>query len=220
MILLLLAVMKDFLVPASRKLDRFDHFLLWVINICLVVLFLTLPEVVFAEPQETVPDTTTTTTAIPEFFMACSRGKLDDLKSYLTEHPEWIHARTENGEACLHLTGIQGLSELTEYLLENGADPNIRSTYEHGLRMHPLSWNIYGGHIGNVDLLLRYGADPNLDFDGMSQSKEAVTVLDVVELLVKNEKGDGRFVQIEKMLRDHGAKTMKELHSDAGKSEL
>jgi ankyrin repeat protein len=122
-----------------------------------------------------------------------------------------LNARTDNGEACLHLTGIYGHSEVTRLLLQKGADPNIRSTYEAGLRMHPLSWNLYGGHAENIELLLKYGADVNLDFDGMGNPVVAVTPLDVTLQLVQNEEGDERFTKIEQVLRLHGGKTMAEL---------
>lgn len=209
MILLILAFLQEQLVPSMKKLDRIDHFLIWVIKISLFVLFLTLPPVVMSDEELVDSD----------FFFACSGGKLDDIKSFLKEHPGWVNARTDNGEACLHLTGIHGYSDATEYLLVvGGADPNVRSTYDQGLRMHPLSWNIYGGHVANVDLLLKHGADVNLDFDSMDGSKAPVTALDVVLQLTKNEEGDARFVQLEKLLRAHGAKTMKELTS--GENEL
>lgn len=123
---------------------------------------------------------------------------------------DWVNARTDNGETCLHLTGIYGATQVTELLLQKGADPNVRSTYEGGLRMHPLSWNVYGGHIDNIDLLLKHGADVNLDFDGMGEAG-AVTALDVALQLVQNEKGDDRFTKLEKILRKHGAKTTEEL---------
>jgi hypothetical protein len=80
-----------------------------------------------------------------------------------------------------------------------------------GLRMHPLSWNIYGGHVDNAALLLEYGADVNADFDSMKKEDGAVTSLDIVLQLQDNEQGDERFVQLEKVLRRYGAKTMAEL---------
>jgi hypothetical protein len=179
----------------------------------------------------------------------------------------WALARTENGETCLHLAGIRGFTSVTKLLLEHGADPNVRTTYEmvrpkgcthlkyslycilgfappiflkdrlgcffffffwfdhpkqsivflcvclceQGLRMHPLSWNIYGGHVDNAALLLEYGADVNADFDSMKKEDGAVTSLDIVLQLQDNEQGDERFVQLEKLLRQHGAKTMAEL---------
>jgi ankyrin repeat protein len=81
--------------------------------------------------------------------------------------------------------------------------------------MHPLSWNVYGGHIDNIRLLLEYGANVNLDFDSMKPTDYTpTTVLDVVIELTKNEQGDERFVIIEKLLRAHGAKTITELQNN------
>jgi ankyrin repeat protein len=55
-----------------------------------------------------------------EFILKCRRLFATD----------WATARTENGETCLHLTGINGATEVTKLLLERGADPNVRSTFE------------------------------------------------------------------------------------------
>ena len=83
--------------------------------------------------------------------------------------------------------------------------------------MHPLSWNVYGGHVANVDLLLKHGADVNLDFDGMGPDTPQVTALDVVLQLIKNnDGGDDRFVRLEQTLRDHGAQTMAEFTASMG----
>jgi hypothetical protein len=89
------------LLPQRKKLDRIDHALLWTIKICLVVLFFTLPDlyevvVVNAQEQNNKPP--------QEFFFACSGGDLKKVETALTEHPEWVHARTDNGETLLHLT--------------------------------------------------------------------------------------------------------------------
>lgn len=123
----------------------------------------------------------------------------------------WANARTDNGESCLHLAGIYGHSQVTELLLKKGANPNHRSTWEQGLRMHPLSWNVYGGHVDNVRILLEYGADVNLDFDSMSEDKIPVTALDITVQLRQVEEGDERFSQVEALLRQHGALTATEL---------
>ena len=159
----------------------------------------------------------------PDFFFACSGGQFDVIRTSLEQHPSWVNSRTQQGESCLHLTGIYGHSQITRLLLVNGADPNIRSTYEEGLRMHPLSWNVYGGHYDNVQLLLEYGADVNLDFDGMGSSRSskgtdeekndvAVTALDIAIALTKNEQDvDERFVKIEQLLRKHGGITIEEV---------
>ena len=77
--------------------------------------------------------------------------------------------------------------------------------------MHPLSWNVYAGHLENIQLLLEHGADVNMDFDSMTQPPTPVTVLDVLYDLQKAEQGDQRFVEMEALLKKNGAKTMKEL---------
>lgn len=108
---------------------------------------------------------------------------------------------------------------MTLALLQAGADPNVRSTYEHGLRMHPLSWNVYGGHATNVKLLLEFGADPNLDVDRMDSSGERETVLDIVLRILeafddKKDKEDPRYAafrEIQQLLVKHGAKRYDEL---------
>mmetsp|Transcript_43034 Transcript_43034/g.89588 ORF Transcript_43034/g.89588 Transcript_43034/m.89588 type:complete len:217 (-) Transcript_43034:122-772(-) len=202
-----------FLFPGHRRMDNIDRALQWTIRMGLVVLFLTLPDlydiVAMADDSETAANSPG-----PDFFNACSGGDKDLVARSIEEHPDWINGYTANGEACLHLTGIYGHSEVTELLLRKGADPNIRSTYDKGLRMHPLSWNVYGGHLGNIELLLEHGADVNLDFDSMKGDGIAVTSLDVLRALLQNERGDERFVEIEKVFQKHGAKTMAQLQRE------
>ena len=200
--------------PSHRRMDRIDHALRWTIQIASVFLFLTLPDLyqfshsVVAQQEGPGED----------FFLACSGGETAVVKKFLQEHPNWANAFTTNGETCLHLTGIYGHSSITKILLEEGADPNIRSTYEKGLRMHPLSWNVYGGHMDNIRLLLEHGANINLDFDSMKGDDLAVTSLDVLLELLKNEPGDERFVAMQTLFEEHGAKTINQLHE--GNPEL
>lgn len=197
MILLFLGIFNEFCVP--KRMDRIDHALVWFIKLSLIALFLTLP-VAFAQTEPA-----------DEFWMSCSDGKADTIKESLKAHPEWANARTKSGESCLHLTGIYGHAKATEILLQQGADPNIRSTWKEGLRMHPLSWNVYGGYIDNIKLLLKFGADVNADFDTMTGSEEdpyQTTVMDIALQLVEQEE---RFGPLVDLLRKHGGKTMAEL---------
>lgn len=80
--------------------------------------------------------------------------------------------------------------------------------------MHPLSWNVYAGHLENIRLLLEHGADVNLDFDSMGQPPNPVTVLDVLYELQKAEQGDQRFTEMETLLKKNGAKTLTELQQE------
>lgn len=204
-------ILDQYLFPSNRRVDRIDHALRWTIWVALAVLFLTLPD----SYEFTVADDTSTSssTSSPgqDFFHACSGGDVDLVAKSLTEHPDWMAARTAHGETCLHLTGIYGKAGVTALLLQRGADPNVRSTYEKGLRMHPLSWNVYGGHLENIELLLEHGADVDLDFDSMKEEGVSVTSLDVLLELLINEPGDERFAGIETVFRKHGAKTMEQM---------
>ena len=79
--------------------------------------------------------------------------------------------------------------------------------------MHPLSWNTYYGRYKIIELLLKYGADVNADFDlGIAGGETGVeaTVLDVVEkiLLGMEEDDDSkeRFAHTRNILVKNGAK--------------
>ena len=198
----------SFALDRFLRIDKIDYPLRWTIRFTCVVLCFTLFHSFSAvQAQDT------------DFFNGCSGGDSDLVAKSLEEHPDWVNAHTQNGETCLHLTGIYGFAKVTKILLDKGANPNIRSTYEKGLRMHPLSWNVYGGHLANIELLLDNGADINLDFDSMMDN-EPVTSLDVLRELLKNEAGDERFVAIEKVFTKHEAKTMKEVLQAKGAEEL
>lgn len=125
------------------------------------------------------------------FFDACVNGKMDVLKGIIVKFSDWVHKVTNDGEHCLHLAAIQGQPEVTTYMLQQGADPNVRTSFSGGLRMHPLSWNVYRGDYDNVKSLLDGGANVNLDFDDMGEEQRKVTVLDISTRLVKGTKAKG-----------------------------
>jgi ankyrin repeat protein len=119
-----------------------------------------------------------------QFLMACSHGNMEIVEKVLQEHPDYAVGQSQNGESCLHVAGILGQVNVTQFILQHGGNPNQRSTYEHGLRMTPLAWNVYGKHVANVELLLAAGANVNLDFDYLSNGKhEVVTVLDLLHII-------------------------------------
>ena len=146
------------------------------------------------------------------FYDACVNGKMDILHSAMETNPLWVNKATADGEHCLHLAAIQGQPEVTAYMLKLGADPNVRTTFAAGLRMHPLSWNVYAGHYETVKVLLDGGANINLDFDDMGDKPNKVTVLDVSTRLVKADKANGdvdkedRFDITHQLLINRGAK--------------
>lgn len=142
-----------------------------------------------------------------EFFFACSGaegGEFATVKSLVEADPTLVHATTKDSEHCLHLIAISGNAEIAKFLLEKGADPDIRSGWEAGLRMHPLSWNTFYGRADIIELLLKHGADVNADFDmGAGDEAEKVTVLDVVEqILINSQEGEDkeRFIKARNVL--------------------
>ncbi|KAL7460957.1 hypothetical protein ACHAXS_001391 [Conticribra weissflogii] len=152
-----------------------------------------------------------------KYFFACSSEDLTSgfsiAKDLISEDESLVHTTTNDGEHCLHLSALGGNEELVQLLLEKGADPNIRSTFVHGLRMHPLSWSVYYGRYKIIDLLLKHGADVNADFDVKRGPDEVqpATVLDVVEeILLQIEDGDEstreRFIETRNVLVRHGAR--------------
>ena len=146
-----------------------------------------------------------------DFFHACSGGELATFKTLVEKDPSLVHATTKDGEHCLHLCAISGNSEIVRLLLEQGADPDIRSTWDQGLRMHPLSWNSFYGRYDNIELLLKHGADVNADFDlGKTESGEAKpgTALDAVEqilLSLDDDEEKDRFMKTRNVLVKNGA---------------
>lgn len=62
-------------------------------------------------------------------------------------------------DTFLHFAVVEGRADVVKWLLENGANPNIRSTY--GTPLHEAMLHGYLT-VEIPELLLRYGANPNL----------------------------------------------------------
>eukprot|EP00977_Amphora_coffeiformis_P006591 scaffold1424_cov168-Amphora_coffeaeformis.AAC.4 len=186
-----------------------------------------------ADKDATPPESEDVVIVSPTFLQACTEGDVEKVDAFLQEHPAWNNGRSDQGETCLHVAGIFGRPDVTRRLLQAGADPNARSTFEFGLRMTPLSWNVYAGHVETARVLLEVGkANVNLDFDAMGPPdgpKHYVTcydiVLEILKTYEKESQGDARqesFLEMKALLESYGAKTYESIQKDVegGEPEL
>ncbi|KAL3771549.1 hypothetical protein ACHAWU_003724 [Discostella pseudostelligera] len=146
-----------------------------------------------------------------DYFFACSGADFSMFKTLVEKDPSLVHKTTTSGEHCLHLCALEGATDIAQFLLDAGADPNIRSTWAQGLRMHPLSWSTFYGRHEIIELLLKHGADVNADFDLGKQDAGGAkkgTVLDVIEQIligIKDEGEKDRFLKTRNVLVKYGA---------------
>jgi ankyrin repeat protein len=193
------------------------------------LLFLLLAAFVTSDPA--VSDSENNDNILPfDYVEACTQGNITFVAEQLQKHPGYLNGRTSNGETCLHVAGIMGQTEVTKYVLTGGANPDIRSIFEHGLRMTPLSWNVFGGHLETAKALLDGGAQVNLDVDTTANGNglRKVTVLDIVEMItpepphpdMKPSPKVKKFIDLKAMLIKYGAKKYEALVENTAVDEL
>ena len=137
----------------------------------------------FAPVRGNADESSNDSAVLPMAYLeACTEGNIEYVKQSLKDNPDWLNGQSPQGESCLHLTGIKGQTQVTKFLLEAGADANIRTSFELGQRMTPLTWNVYGGHVENARLLLEHGADVNIDIDwpNSDNADKIATPLDMI----------------------------------------
>ncbi len=120
-------------------------------------------------------------------FAAAWRGEEDRLRELVDSGRAGVNAVDENGVSALRFTAQYGHRAMTEYLLDKGADPNLRA--KDG--MSPLLAAVQMGHKEIVGMLLDRGADVNTRAKGVNAP------------MVAREKGHS---EIERLLLDRGAK--------------
>jgi len=102
-----------------------------------------------------------------------------------------------DGASALHLAIVAEHEEITELLLENGADINIKARDQYGGT--PLHWAAFLGHKQMVEMLVEAGAEIN------AQDKDGKTPLDGV---LSNPDLDPRTkTETEEYLRSIGGRT-------------
>jgi len=157
-----------------------------------------------------------------EYFFGCSGGEFEKVKALIEKDPSLAHTTTKDGEHCLHLCALSGNADIVKLLLDVGADPDVRTTFDGGMRMHPLSWSTFYGRHAIIELLLKANADVNADFD-ISPGQKG-TVLDVVEQILLSGLDDSedkeRFIQTRNVLVKNGAVRYASLKEEEEEPEL
>ena len=108
-----------------------------------------------------------------------------------------INNRDECGWTPLYRTVVSGILNATEFLLNNGADPNVQSS----IGETPLYQAVDMEKIAHVNLLLKKGANPNISqIDGLSPLHLAVNrqnILIIKELLKYNANPNNKTILYE-----------------------
>ena len=133
----------------------------------------------------------------------------------------------KRASSSLHLCALSDNADIVKLLLDVGADPDVRTTFEGGMRMHPLSWSTFYGRHAIIELLLKANADVNADFD-ISKNEDGTpqkgTVLDVVEQILLSgldgSEDKERFIQTRNVLVKNGAVRYASLKEDEEEPEL
>lgn len=89
-----------------------------------------------------------------EIHDAVRSGDLETVKALLQSHAEWLNSPDQNQKTPLHLALESGHADIAGYLIERGADINLKDK-DKGAPLHNAA---YLGSLGIVDLLLKKGA--------------------------------------------------------------
>jgi hypothetical protein len=112
-------------------------------------------------------------------------GNLNLLKKIFEENNDLdINFQRNNGWTYLHYSVAQGENKITDFLLENGANPDIKNH----INNYPLNYAVKYENIEIVKLLLEYHADVNIvDCHGFSPIFKTIEKnnLEIFKLLLK-----------------------------------
>lgn len=97
-------------------------------------------------------------------FEACATGKINNILRLLARDPQLVNAYSDDGFQALGLASYFGHLDAVEYLIKAGAP--INSPAHNELKAAPIQSAAAAGYTKIVDLLLKYGADPNMREQG------------------------------------------------------
>lgn len=116
---------------------------------------------------------------------AANRGDLSRVRVFVSQGAD-VNNKDAAGVTALHYAARNGHLEVAQFLLEKGADANVKA-----LGMTALMGAAQNGRLETARLLVEHGADVN-----------AVASLGMTALMIAANEGDVRVV---KLLIDHGA---------------
>jgi ankyrin repeat protein len=125
-------------------------------------------------------------------YEAATVGNTARIQEILSEAPKQINGHSFDGFTPLGLASHFGHEEAATYLLENGADVNLKGT-DGKLNNAAIHASIAGNHINIVRLLIKYRADINSQCEGEVRSgftplhvAAHFNRLEIVKLLLEN----------------------------------
>lgn len=90
-----------------------------------------------------------------EFWKAAKSNDLETLKKLLDEGVE-VDIKTEYGATALMFAADKEHLEAVNFLLENGADPNLKDAF---YQSSPYLWISYSGNVELIKSMIKHGAD-------------------------------------------------------------
>jgi uncharacterized protein len=122
-----------------------------------------------------------------DIFEASVLGKLEQVKNVIDRDPSLVNSYSPDGFTPVALAAYLGQKDVTEYLLEKGA--NVNAMAKNATGFTPLTGAIANNHVEISKILVKRGADVNHRYEGgVSPLMEASQNgnLELVRFLLEN----------------------------------